>query len=827
MLGALAIHPYTLTMISICSSSRRRTSSGISLLVVSVLIQALHAADPITTAFGFAQIGLPQSPVEGTTVRVAEVDDFNKDGHDDILCFSAGNFSIDTHVWIAFAQPDGGYVVGDVVDLGERIDDDWAVSAADIDGDSVPEIIVRDAFFSEYKIYREDGSVEIVSVTDLGYFHIEDDDSYGPVIRHADLDGDGVDELIFNSNRRDMIVRWSSLAPDQSHATYTNGIFDDDNMIYPPADYNADGHTDVLVHALSVQSLVLYEGKSTIGFNAVTLIDNVPQTIDPFEIPIPCQLDADPHYDFVQRGPGVNDITTYYNPTGPSSILVTRTYAEPLLPVAVIPDLDGEGAKELAVSRSTPYLNTSGSDAVLAMIKDFESDESELIQRELGFPFVNPSTYATEYWPIPRVFSTDLDRDGSLDLVLNSGEVEPVSYLNPGTESGAALLGAQQFSLSSTPLHALAINLDQDDELEVVISTRGSVETIDAQSGVIVELPNIGQGFMSALADLEGDNEPELIIVSSSYSQFFIMRIVGDGTLELIRSYVYEGVSNLQSIVVADFNEDGRDDFAVTLSDEGIVQVLGGEPGATLSLLSNISLTSNNIIKPAALDFNRDGHLDLAIGYRFKNEIGMYAGDGNGQFAFSHTIESASPYWLTAADMDHDGNEDLIVSSFDYAPLHIDYLNENGQRINTIDFIGSNGTEAVATDVDQDGDLDLVVSDSFNHEESYVYFQTESGEFSNTRLLINAERSTGLNLGDFNNDQVQDLVIVSDADDAVRIHYGIPQSTPCPADLNNDGELNFFDISAFLTDQPDYNGDGVFNFFDVPAFITDFNAGCP
>jgi hypothetical protein len=54
----------------------------------------------------------------------------------------------------------------------------------------------------------------------------------------------------------------------------------------------------------------------------------------------------------------------------------------------------------------------------------------------------------------------------------------------------------------------------------------------------------------------------------------------------------------------------------------------------------------------------------------------------------------------------------------------------------------------------------------------------------------------------------------------------------CPADLTGDGELNFFDVSAFLTayntQDPiaDFTGDGVFNFFDVSAFLNAFNAGC-
>ncbi|MGJ8636684.1 MAG: hypothetical protein ACSHX5_07555 [Phycisphaerales bacterium] len=49
----------------------------------------------------------------------------------------------------------------------------------------------------------------------------------------------------------------------------------------------------------------------------------------------------------------------------------------------------------------------------------------------------------------------------------------------------------------------------------------------------------------------------------------------------------------------------------------------------------------------------------------------------------------------------------------------------------------------------------------------------------------------------------------------------------CPADLNEDGALDFFDISAFLTDMVDFNNDTVFDFFDISAFLTAYGAGCP
>jgi hypothetical protein len=57
-------------------------------------------------------------------------------------------------------------------------------------------------------------------------------------------------------------------------------------------------------------------------------------------------------------------------------------------------------------------------------------------------------------------------------------------------------------------------------------------------------------------------------------------------------------------------------------------------------------------------------------------------------------------------------------------------------------------------------------------------------------------------------------------------------ATNCPADLNGDTVLNFFDVSAFLSAfaasdaAADFNHDGLFNFFDVSGFLTSFTAGC-
>tara|TARA_A100000171_G_C2092098_1_gene125084 strand:- start:79 stop:849 length:771 start_codon:yes stop_codon:yes gene_type:complete len=69
--------------------------------------------------------------------------------------------------------------------------------------------------------------------------------------------------------------------------------------------------------------------------------------------------------------------------------------------------------------------------------------------------------------------------------------------------------------------------------------------------------------------------------------------------------------------------------------------------------------------------------------------------------------------------------------------------------------------------------------------------------------------------------------------DGTIVTASITGDSCCPADLNMDGTLNFFDVSTFLaaytSHDPlaDFTDDGEFNFFDVSAFLNAYNAGCP
>jgi len=65
------------------------------------------------------------------------------------------------------------------------------------------------------------------------------------------------------------------------------------------------------------------------------------------------------------------------------------------------------------------------------------------------------------------------------------------------------------------------------------------------------------------------------------------------------------------------------------------------------------------------------------------------------------------------------------------------------------------------------------------------------------------------------------------------IGFMINTSPPCLADLDENGVLDFFDVSAFLdafgAQDPaaDFTNDGLYDFFDVSDFLDAFGTGCP
>src|SRR5262249_27574786 len=126
------------------------------------------------------------------------------------------------------------------------------------------------------------------------------------------------------------------------------------------------------------------------------------------------------------------------------------------------------------------------------------------------------------------------------------------------------------------------------------------------------------------------------------------------------------------------------------------------------------SLCFSSHLAPATVvaDFNHDGKPDIAVNpgaqdlpfFDFTNLIDIYLGNGDGTFTFSSELTTADFYVdMAAADLDRDGNLDLVTGSNPNTPggpLSVFRGNGNGTfgPLSTVPYSGGSAAGVLAID---------------------------------------------------------------------------------------------------------------------------------
>ncbi|MCW5560176.1 MAG: VCBS repeat-containing protein, partial [Verrucomicrobiae bacterium] len=119
----------------------------------------------------------------------------------------------------------------------------------------------------------------------------------------------------------------------------------------------------------------------------------------------------------------------------------------------------------------------------------------------------------------------------------------------------------------------------------------------------------------------------------------------------------------LTSVAVGDVNRDGlRDAVAAGWSSDVVVYF----PGHAEKYFAEPVLipVPGGPFSIALADLNHDGHLDFAVTLMATNEVSVWQGDGTGGFKEADRFSSRGllPHRLEVADINQDGQKDLVVS---------------------------------------------------------------------------------------------------------------------------------------------------------------------
>jgi hypothetical protein len=121
--------------------------------------------------------------------------------------------------------------------------------------------------------------------------------------------------------------------------------------------------------------------------------------------------------------------------------------------------------------------------------------------------------------------------------------------------------------------------------------------------------------------------------------------------------------SGVTGSVVSDFEGDGRKDLALLSNDAETIFLHPGNAEAGFGPHLDGTVRETYIGGLVAHDFDGDGVLDMANAVLPEDQVGVRLGHGDGTFGPETRYSvGVGPLFLAGADMNGDGNEDLVVS---------------------------------------------------------------------------------------------------------------------------------------------------------------------
>jgi hypothetical protein len=454
-----------------------------------------------------------------------------------------------------------------------------------------------------------------------------------------------------------------------------------------------------------------------------------------------------------------------------------------------------------------------------------------------------------------QIVSADFNIDGKADLAIVNNFNNNVQIFR-GDGTGV-------FSLSNTlatnfgPAQMAVADLNADGRLDIVVSNNGadnlSIFLATAQGG-FGNPSTISSGYgprAILVGDVSGDGKADLVVTQSKISQVGEVAVLnGTGTGTFGAPAVFNGGPVPNSAAVADFNRDGRLDVATANLTGNTVSILQNAGAGAFINAGKVTLPVGSFPHAVVMaDFNKDGKVDFASANEQNNNVSIGSGDGTtctftGVSSANNT--GITPFKMVVGDFNRDGNLDIVTAN--NGDDSYSYLQGNGVSNFTVTTrpAGCVGPVDISNGEitgDQLQDVVAVCEEGSSVPGGYCAQLNTGGSGSSTfgspvcvDSLVNGP--AGVSVGNYNGviDSLEDIAITAERDS--RVMVGISDGTghlleiPAAAfgvgllpkgvtrgDLNGDGYLDLVVANSGSNTITAMLGDGG-GIFSVPVITT-------
>lgn len=276
------------------------------------------------------------------------------------------------------------------------------------------------------------------------------------------------------------------------------------------------------------------------------------------------------------------------------------------------------------------------------------------------------------------VYSIDLDLDGDIDILSSSADDNTIAWYESDGAVDPIFTERIITTLAAGAASVHADDLDGDGDFDVLSATLGG-DTVEWYENDGSPDPQFTRHIVSTQtdnarsvysADVDGDGDVD--ILSASQVDGKVAWFENDGAPDPTfteRIIVEDSFSLVASVFAADLDDDG--DLDVLTATQGTDTVAWHEnDGAVDPSFTERILTSgaDGATSVYAADMDGDGDLDVLSAARGANTISWFANDGAADPSFTRSIisfEPAGPWSVFAADVDGDGDLDVLSASSD------------------------------------------------------------------------------------------------------------------------------------------------------------------